>query len=168
MALPIIIDIEASGFGNKSYPIEIGFILEDKQTWCALIQPDSGWEFWDKQAESVHHISRDILEQHGKPAELIVAHLNTLLANKIVYSDGWAHDYVWLHQLYESVNQTPSFKLQDLRYILDEDQMRHWHETKLLVIEETQAVRHRASADAKIIQQTWLKTKDMTMAQQTA
>ncbi len=162
MMAPIIIDIEASGFGNQGYPIEIGFIMEDKQTWCALIQPEADWEFWDEQAESIHHISRDILEQHGKPAELIVAQLNHLLANKVVYSDGWAHDYVWLHQLYESVNQSPSFKLQDLRYILDEAQMRHWHETKQDVIEEMHAVRHRASSDARVIQQTWLKTKDLT------
>lgn len=168
MALPIIIDIEASGFGNESYPIEIGFIMEDKQTWCALIQPKNDWQFWDKQAESIHHISRNILEQHGKPAKLIVAHLNKLLANKVVYSDGWAHDYVWLHQLYESVNQKPNFKLQDLRYILDEVQMAHWHDAKQDVIEEMHAVRHRASSDAKIIQQTWLKTKDLALTQQTA
>lgn len=168
MMAPIIIDIEASGFGSQGYPIEVGFIMEDKQTWCALIQPEKNWEFWDKQAESIHHISRDILEQHGKPAELIVAQLNNLLANKIVYSDGWAHDYVWLHQLYESVNQKPSFKLQDLRYILDEAQMLHWHETKQGVIEEMHAVRHRASSDARVIQQTWLKTKDLSTTQQNA
>lgn len=163
MALPIIIDIEASGFGHQSYPIEIGFITEDKQTWCALIRPEADWDYWDKDAESVHHISRSVLEQHGKPAKQIAAHLNQLLANKTVYSDGWAHDYVWLHQLYESVNQKPSFKLEDLRYVLDERQLLHWHQTKQAVISEMNAVRHRASSDAKIIQQTWQKTKDLVL-----
>lgn len=164
MTLPIIIDIEASGFGSKGYPIEIGLVLEDKQTWCALIKPETHWQHWDNQAESVHHISRATLEEHGKPAMHIVTQLNTILANKVVYSDGWAHDYVWLHQLFESVNQTPSFKLQDLRYILSSQQMQNWHDTKEEVIQSLQAVRHRASADAKIIQQTWLKTKDLVLA----
>lgn len=161
MSLPVIIDIEASGFGRQGYPIEVGFILEDEKTWCALIKPQLNWQFWDKGAELVHNITRDILEKHGKPALTIATKLNEALANKTVYTDGWAHDYVWLNQLFDSVNLTPNFKIQDLRYILDEQQMAHWHETKTLVTTELNIVRHRASADAKVIQQTWLKTKSL-------
>lgn len=162
MALPIIIDIEASGFGKQSYPIEVGFILENQQTWCALVKPASDWQFWDTQAESVHHISRAILEEHGKPALLVATQLNEMLANKTVYSDGWAHDFVWLHQLFEIVGQTPTFKLQDLRYILSPEQMANWHQTKQMIIDAADGARHRASVDAKVIQETWLKTKEMT------
>ncbi len=164
MALPIIIDIEASGFGRQGYPIEVGFIDENKKTWCALIKPEKEWLHWDVQAESIHKISRAVLEQHGKSAELIASQLNEILSDKVVYTDGWAHDYVWLNQLFASVGQTPRFKLQDLRYILNETQMTHWHTTKDTVVQEMAIVRHRASADAKVLQQTWLQTKALVPA----
>ena len=37
---PIIIDIEASGFGRGSYPIEVGLVLPDGTPHCFLIAPD--------------------------------------------------------------------------------------------------------------------------------
>ena len=33
MELPIIIDIEASGFGRGSYPIEIGYHMPDGESY---------------------------------------------------------------------------------------------------------------------------------------
>ncbi len=56
---PIILDIEASGFGRSGYPIEIGYALPDGQTWCSLIRPEPEWTHWDPSAEAVHHISQD-------------------------------------------------------------------------------------------------------------
>ena len=35
--LPTILDIEASGFGPGSYPIEIGFVTGAGKAWCSLI-----------------------------------------------------------------------------------------------------------------------------------
>ena len=35
-----VIDIEASGFfGRLGYPIEVGFVRDDGQAWCSLVQP---------------------------------------------------------------------------------------------------------------------------------
>ncbi|MFO1249856.1 MAG: hypothetical protein U1E77_01625 [Inhella sp.] len=39
MQLPAFIDIEASGFGRGSYPIEVGFVDRDGQLFCTLVQP---------------------------------------------------------------------------------------------------------------------------------
>lgn len=36
---PNNIDVEASGFGGESYPIEVGVALDDDTKYCALIQP---------------------------------------------------------------------------------------------------------------------------------
>ena len=36
--LPVIIDIEASGFGKGSYPIEIGYYSENSETTSARIR----------------------------------------------------------------------------------------------------------------------------------
>ena len=41
--LPTVLDVEASGFGRNSYPIEIGFVLPDARTFCALIRPLAHW-----------------------------------------------------------------------------------------------------------------------------
>jgi len=71
-----------------------------------------------------------------------------------VFSDGWAHDYPWLSALYESAGLQPSFKLDSLRRLLNEQQAQDWHATLQSVSNELQAPRHRASADARRLQLT--------------
>ena len=39
MQMPAILDIEASGFGRGSYPIEIGFVGTDAQHIAAQVTP---------------------------------------------------------------------------------------------------------------------------------
>ena len=78
---PLIVDIEASGFGQQSYPIEVGLALEDDHRYCALILPAADWTHWDDSAERVHHISRDILRSYGKPLVEVADQLNQLLAD---------------------------------------------------------------------------------------
>jgi hypothetical protein len=51
---PNIIDIEASGFGVDSYPVEVGIVLSTGQKYCAIIKPADDWLYWDKKAELVH------------------------------------------------------------------------------------------------------------------
>ena len=64
---PAFLDIEASGFGRDSYPIEIGFVLSDGEAWCTLVRPESGWTHWDPAAEALHGITRDLALRHGRP-----------------------------------------------------------------------------------------------------
>ncbi|WDP84202.1 MAG: hypothetical protein HUN05_02695 [Desulfobacter sp.] len=58
---PYIVDVEASGFGSQSYPIEIGLALGPDTRYCSLIIPSPQWTHWDKAAEKTHAISRDLL-----------------------------------------------------------------------------------------------------------
>ena len=51
---PAVLDVEASGFGRESYPIEVGYVLSGGQTYCSLIRPLPEWTHWDPQAERVH------------------------------------------------------------------------------------------------------------------
>jgi hypothetical protein len=162
MSPPIIIDIEASGFGRGSYPIEVGFVLESGSTWCSLIKPEQDWQHWDESAETAHQITRETLFQQGKTAYFIAQELNDRLLNKTVYSDGWVHDFIWLSRLYDAANTSVHFKFKDLREILTKNQEAIWHETKAEVMEELNVQRHRASADAKVLQLTWLRTLDCT------
>jgi len=156
---PAIIDIEASGFGPHSYPIEVGVVLEDGEKYCSLLAPAEGWTHWDPCAEEVHHISRTILEKHGKPLGQVAQELNKILEGRTVYSDGWVVDNSWLIKLFEESGLPPSFRTSALEMILTEDQMEVWHNIKDQVLAETELKRHRASNDAVIIQETWVRSR---------
>jgi hypothetical protein len=158
MTIPIIIDIEASGFGKDSYPIEIGYVDESGKTWCSLIKPQPDWQHWDAEAASLHKISRQTLIDHGKDALTIAEHLNQVFLGKVIYTDGWLHDYTWLARLYDIAGISPHFKLEDLRNKLTSKQKECWHQVKQLILSQQTNPRHRASVDAKVLQLTWLKT----------
>ncbi|WP_085445456.1 hypothetical protein [Magnetofaba australis] len=157
---PLIVDVEASGFGPFSYPIEVGLALDQGQKYCSLVIPAPDWTHWDEQAESVHHVSRDILREYGKPIEAVAKELNRLLQNKIVYTDGWVVDKPWLDKLFYESRIRPEFTVSCLEMILSEEQMEIWHATKDRIEEEMDVQRHRASNDAYLIQKTWLKTRN--------
>jgi hypothetical protein len=153
---PSIMDIEASGFGPGSYPIEIGFVGSDGKAWCSLIRPESDWQHWDEKAARMHGITRAQMKQNGRSVGEIAEALNSQLRGQIIYSDAWAHDYTWLNRIYESAERSPSFKLENLRALLDEQQAAHWHEVKAQLQISLGTQRHRASADARLLQQTFM------------
>ncbi|MFG6488158.1 hypothetical protein ACG04R_15845 [Roseateles sp. BYS78W] len=150
--LPTILDIEASGFGRGSYPIEVGYSAGDGTLFCGLILPEPDWVHWDDAAEALHGISRELLCQHGKPARWIAEQLNTRLRGQTVFCDGWGHDYTWLNRLYDAVAMRPSFRLDDLRKLLNEDEAQRWKGVTEAVRERQQLKRHRASSDARVLQ----------------
>jgi hypothetical protein len=152
--LPVIIDIEASGFGRCSYPIEIGYHMPDGRSWCTLVQPVDEWTHWDPSAEKVHGIARDLLFKHGRSPEVVCLALNSVLRGQPVYCDAWAYDYVWLSRLYDVAELPMTFQLKDLRELLGECEQQHWHETRDRVEQRLQLRRHRASGDAKVIAET--------------
>lgn len=156
--LPAIIDIEASGFGRDSYPIEVGVILPDRQCFCHIIRPADHWTFWDKSAEAVHGIPRQLLLDKGRPPREVADKLNRLLQGKTVYTDAWSHDVSWIGKLYELTGLPQLFRLESLRSLISEQQVRFWHPTKEQVIAELHLARHRASTDAMILQETYRRT----------
>jgi hypothetical protein len=150
--LPCVLDIEASGFGRGSYPIEIGFVLPDGTAYCTLIVPDTSWTHWDGDAERVHGISRSLLQRHGRSAHEVAVELNHRLAGRTVYCDNWAHDYAWLARLFESADISPSFKLSHLRELMSENAAERFDDTREIVARNLQLRRHRASSDARVLQ----------------
>jgi hypothetical protein len=160
---PPVLDIEASGFGRGSYPIEIGYVRSDGSTWCTLIRPFPQWQHWDPQAEQVHGIARPLLFEHGRVATEITERMNRELRGQTVYSDAWYHDYIWLNQLFDSADTQPAFTLKDMRSLLDEPEQARWDATRRAVAERLQLNRHRASNDARILQSTLLQIKHGTV-----
>lgn len=162
---PNIMDIEASGFGFDSYPIEIGVVLGDGSKYCALIKPADGWQFWTAEAERIHGLSREVLQEHGKPIQHVAAELNEFIGDRVVYSDGWVVDKPWLSRLFYDAGAHASFSLSPLELILKEEQMDIWSQTKREVISNLALTRHRASSDALIIQETFVQTRQLTTLQ---
>lgn len=122
------------------------------------MQPRKDWTFWDENAERVHRIPRDILEAHGRPIEEVAHDLNKNVDTETVFSDGWEVDSPWLSQLYERARVPCQFHFSALDFILSEEQMEIWHEAKDRVIAEMEIKRHRASLDALVIQETFVRT----------
>lgn len=152
---PIIIDIEASGFGKGSYPIEVGLVLPDGTPHCFLISPDRNWTAWDPEAEELHGITRNTLTSYGRPIVDIAWRLNELLRGKTVYSDAWSYDMSWMGKLYDAAHMHQSFRIASLQELIDEEQMSAWAQTRDRVVSDLALRRHRASGDARILQETW-------------
>ena len=155
---PYIIDIEASGLGSGSYPIEIGLALGPDQRYCSLIRPAKGWNHWDEQAEQVHQIKRDTLLSAGRPVTEVALELNQLLAHRVVYSDAWGVDNPWVIELFAAAGIHKEFTVSALEMILSEAQIDIWGETRDEVVEELGLRRHRASNDSWILQETYRRT----------
>jgi len=162
--MPIIIDVEASGFGRDSYPIEVGYAMDDGSSFCTLIQPLPEWTHWDPAAEQVHRIERELLTRHGRPVAEVAELLNDQLHGRTVFSDGWAHDFTWLAVLYECAGRRQSFKLESLRKLLSEADLAVWDAAKRQVHSENNLQRHRASSDARLLQMTWQRVQQRELA----
>jgi hypothetical protein len=156
---PAVMDIEASGFGQDSYPIEVGFVLPNGESFCSLIRPAPGWTHWDASAERLHRITQQTVRQHGREVRDVAQLLNERLHGLTLYCDGWAHDYVWLNVLFEAAGLSPSFKLDNLRALLTEREAAFWGIVKKQVSTEMRLQRHRASSDAKVLQNTLLRLR---------
>jgi hypothetical protein len=150
--LPCVIDIEASGFGRGSYPIEIGFVLPDGYARCTLVCPDDSWTHWDSNAERLHGLTREQLIRYGKPVGEVASLLNEHLGGCSVYCDNWAHDFSWLARLYDQAELTPAFHLRHLRELLDEEQIERWDAACARARAGLRIDRHRASNDARVLQ----------------
>lgn len=160
LAVPTVLDVEASGFGRNSYPIEIGFVLPNGHTFCTLVRPEAHWTHWDAQAEATHHIPRALILARGVPVPEVARTINAQLAGQTVYSDGWVNDYSWIGALFDAADMSPSFKLENLRVLLDDQEADLWHTVKAQVSSERGVQRHRASADARLLQLTLLRLRN--------
>ena len=162
---PPILDIEASGFGFGSYPIEVGIVMPDDRAWCTLVRPEPDWQHWDPDAAAMHHITREHLQRHGRPAVDVANTLNDWLNGQVVYSDAWAHDYTWLNRLFDAAGLRPHFKLDNLRGLLSESEAASWHGVKSQVATGMTLPRHRASSDARLLQSTLLLLRQQSTSQ---
>ncbi|MDY6920712.1 MAG: hypothetical protein SV765_10935 [Pseudomonadota bacterium] len=160
MDIPIILDIEASGFGTGSYPIEIGVAMPDGTLHVWLIRPLAHWTHWQASAEQVHGISREQLLEQGRSPREVADELNELLAGQVVYSDGWGVDRTWLALLFHEAGVLQGFKLDTIYGLLAEAELNQWSGEREEVLRLTGMVQHRAGTDAMVIQKTFIHLKN--------
>lgn len=101
----IVIDVEASGLGSDSYPIQIGWCSLDKRVQGSLLlQPAKTWNSWDDQAEEVHGIDRaDLL--NGLPLEAATSIIMDVTQGRSVYCDAPIFDQFWIDTLFASTGK---------------------------------------------------------------
>lgn len=97
-----MIDFEASCLPEygQSFPIEVAVARTDGDSRAWLIRPADAWKYWDwsEEAEKLHGISRDMLEQEGLPLEQVVAEMSEFVHDCNVYADADLDQY-WLEVL---------------------------------------------------------------------
>jgi hypothetical protein len=145
----IVLDVEASGLGERSYPIEIAWQdSTNKNSYDTfLIRPDKTWNYWDEIAESsVHNISRIELSIEGITISEASRRLNAALAGKTVYSDASRLDQKWILTLFRLTTRNPTFEIRSIYELLPS--------VEHLNIDDEFAylkVTHRALADARMM-----------------
>lgn len=118
----LCIDIEASGLGALSYPIEIALVDPSSGSHiCWLIKPPAEWithRSWDLGAEQIHKITLSQLLERGLPPELLVDDLCVRMAGKHVVSDAPSKDRQWLDILLSFCHKKISeFEMHDLEEV---------------------------------------------------
>ncbi|MEO8812494.1 MAG: hypothetical protein ABI376_06245 [Caulobacteraceae bacterium] len=153
--LIVFLDIEASGLGEDSFPIEVGWAFLAGPSGGMLIRPAADWDMdaWDPMAEALHHISRGDLMRDGHAPRDVAEHLNRLLAPPLrVFSDAPDQDSFWLRRLFEETPEVQEFRLED-----DGMARGQWFGEAPPARNRASDVRHlhRAEADALVIVTAW-------------
>ena len=114
------VDVEASGLGPYSWPIEVGWGFHGQPARSVLIKPAEAWSMraWEKSAESLHRIPPDRLLTEGRDPLDVALGLNAALGQATVYSDAPDYDSFWLFRLYDAAGVRPNYRLADLGDLL--------------------------------------------------
>lgn len=156
----IIIDVEASGLTQNSYPIEIG-VYGYNINYSNLIIPEDNWTSWDLNSEKIHKLKREQLFEEGIVIKKIADDLNALLYKKTVYSDAANWDSFWIDLLFEKANTYKCFEIKSIYNISKKNNKKEFlFNRNLIFIEELKKgnERHRVSLDTKVIHAAAIKT----------
>lgn len=174
------LDFEASSLGKGGFPIEVGWVFEDGQGEGHLIRPAPGWTEWDREAEAVHGISRDMLLRDGKSHVEVAARMVQLLGDYDLVASAPSWDGKWLSKLLRSSGYTRrTLTLRDsddalrelaegiLRPVIAEADLVETVDALIRKVDPPSshsAPAHRALADAEAERQLWLRVRTTAQA----
>lgn len=148
------LDVEASSLADASYPIEVGWAALhtsgyiDSGGW--LISPEPDWADWSADAEAIHQIPRVMVETLGTPAAEVVARLDQLLGDGVVYSDAPEREAQWVGRLYAAVGAKRRWRIGEAHAVL-QSLVATDEEREVLARWRTGPRCHRAEADAYLL-----------------
>lgn len=144
------LDVEASGLGARSWPVEVGWAFDGGAPTAMLVRPRPEWssDAWDPKAQALHGLDRERLEREGQDAREVCLAMNEALADAEVYSDAPDWDGFWLFRLFSAAGVRQRFSILDYGRMM-----------RPLVAGESEALfrrvarlaprRHRAGDDAR-------------------
>jgi len=107
----VFLDVEASSLNQHSFPIEVGWVLDDeREPEAVLISPHPTWDVdqgWSPHSEKLHGISLSLLQAEGITAEEACRRLDLAFEGCILVSDNRAHESRWLNLLAEAAGHRP-------------------------------------------------------------
>ncbi|MBV8684169.1 MAG: hypothetical protein JO111_14930 [Caulobacteraceae bacterium] len=95
----VFLDFEASSLATDSYPIEVGWVMEDGSSEEHLIRPAPAWTDWDPQAEAIHGLTREVLVARGEPHGEVAGRMMRVLAGHELFASAPSWDGKWLSVL---------------------------------------------------------------------
>ena len=161
LAAPYFIDFEASSLDLiSSYPIEVGLCMPSGKTFTWLLRPAPLWTDWSDEAERIHGINREKLENEGVNV-IDVAHALNELIPSVVVCDALTYDHFWLYRLFKAAKIPIQFNLESVSSFLDHQQINNWAHIRREIIEACGLQTHRAGNDALILHYTWKKCQEL-------
>jgi hypothetical protein len=111
---PCFLDIEASSFGERSWPVAVAWSDPAGAITRLLVNPSgvAGWDDWEPAAEAVHGLSREHLERNGWPPDYVAERLENDLAGRTVYTDAPDYDGRWLATLFSTLDREVPVQLE--------------------------------------------------------
>ena len=104
----IILDVEASGLHDESYPIQVAlYDSESGDSESFYIKPAESWVYWDEEAQTIHNIPRKLLDDVGISLDESVKRICDFMAQKnetVMYCDAPDFDGFWLNRLFTEVD----------------------------------------------------------------
>lgn len=163
----MVLDVEASALGLRSYPIEVGFAIVEGvsapiRTWSTLIRPTPDWErhgIWSRASEALHGIPLEELQRAGRPTSDVCHMLNALLqpAARVV-TDAPDYDADWLVRLFDAAGVEQRFYIGDIERLVIEcltsDEQRQYAH----LLRRSRAP-HRAGPDAVRLASAFLEAR---------
>lgn len=164
MKMPRLGDIEASGLALQSYPIEIAWSLPSGEIRSWLVRTEPAWgDYWDPRAESLHEITREMLQTEGVSARDVATLMNQDLSGETVYFDGGDYDRRWLNQLFDVAGIQPNFRFGDFSTLLAlagvRDGRRRLESEMRARADIGDLKLHRAAHDVKFLQRWYIRAR---------
>lgn len=114
----VFTDVEASSLDKGSFPVEIGWCLDDDVGPDSfLISPSGEWdtEFgWSPISQAVHGLRLNALYRDGIDVHEAVQRMEAVFAGRVVVSDNAAFDDHWIGMVYEAARHPRSWTVTPL------------------------------------------------------